>query len=36
MADWLDRHKLRPRFYAIDEPVKYVVVDGKPIKASDV
>ena len=28
MADWLDRHKLRPTFFNIANPVKYVVSDG--------
>ncbi len=36
MASWLDRHKLRPRFFLVEDAVKYVVVDGKPVKASDV
>lgn len=36
MAAWLDRHKLRPRFFLVEDAVKYVVVDGKPVKASDV
>jgi hypothetical protein len=35
MAAWLDRHKLRPRFFLVEDAVKYVVVDGKPVKASD-
>ncbi len=29
-------HKLRPRFFLVEDAVKYVVVDGKPVKASDV
>lgn len=36
MASWLDRHKLRPRFFLVEDAVRYVVVDGKPVKASDV
>lgn len=34
MASWLDRHKLRPCFFVVKDAVKYVVVDGKPVKAS--
>ena len=36
MAAWLDRHKLRPRWFCIDEAVKYVVVDGVAQLASAV
>lgn len=28
LAAWLDRHNLRPRFYTIEDPVKYRVEDG--------
>jgi len=31
MAEWLDRHKLRPGFFKIENPVRYVVVDGIPV-----
>jgi len=30
MAAWLDRHKLRPSFFVIENPVEYHVVDGIP------
>lgn len=33
MADWLDKHNLRPSFFSIVNPVKYVVVDGVAVKA---
>jgi len=36
MAEWLDRHKLRPGFFKIESPVKYIVVDGVPVIASTV
>jgi len=36
MAEWLDRYKLRPGFFKITNPVKYVVVDGVPVSASTV
>lgn len=36
MAEWLERHKLRPTFFQISKPVKYVVVDGVPVLASTV
>ena len=29
MANWLDRHGLRPQFYSILNPVEHQVVDGK-------
>jgi hypothetical protein len=32
MAEWLDRHGLRPRFWNITKPQAYMVVDGKPQK----
>jgi hypothetical protein len=36
MADWLDKHNLRPKFYNIVEAVKYIVsIGGKPFKAID-
>ena len=35
MAAWLDRHKLRPRWFCIDDAVKYVVIDGVTQKAAD-
>lgn len=33
MAAWLDRHKLRPSFFVIENPVEYHVVDGIPCKS---
>jgi hypothetical protein len=36
MSAWLDRHKLRPHWFCIDEAVKYVVVDGVAQLASAV
>jgi len=36
MAEWLDRHNLRPAFFNITKPVKYLVVDGVPVLASTV
>lgn len=30
MADWLDRHNLRPKFFTVDELAHYQVVDGVP------
>lgn len=32
MAEWLDRKKLRPKFFVIDDPIKYVVRYGQAIK----
>lgn len=32
MAAWLDRHKLRPRFYTVVDVTEYTVVDGAPVK----
>lgn len=29
LAAWLDRHKLRPRFFMVDDVVEYEVIDGK-------
>ena len=38
MTEWLDERGLRPTWFVIDREsvTKYVVVDGKPVKASDV
>lgn len=35
MAKWLDRHDLRPKFWLVTDAVRYVVVDGKPVLASE-
>jgi hypothetical protein len=36
MAAWLDRHDLRPKFFVVHDPIKYIVVDGvaepEPVK----
>ena len=29
LAAWLDRHKLRPEFFLVDNVVEYEVIDGK-------
>ena len=35
MTEWLDERSLRPTWFVVDSATKYVVVDGKPVKASD-
>jgi len=34
MAEWLDRHRLRPTFWVVKDPVSYRRIDGKAMRTA--